>query len=104
MPAAERLAWTPAAWEDYLYWQGQDRKQCRRINQLIQEKKTTVMYNQLICTENHHKWFRRVLLLPKCLPTSAHLSFTLKASRPYMSIQTELQFPVSNDKLFQVTY
>ena len=36
MPAAERLAWTPAAWEDYLYWQGQDRKQLRRINQLIQ--------------------------------------------------------------------
>lgn len=36
MPAAERLAWTPAAWEDDLYWQGQDRKQLRRINQLIQ--------------------------------------------------------------------
>ena len=36
MPAAERLAWTPAAWEDYLHWQGQDRKQLRRINQLIQ--------------------------------------------------------------------
>ncbi len=32
----ERLAWTPAAWEDYLYWQGQDRKQLRRIHQLIQ--------------------------------------------------------------------
>ena len=36
MPAAERLAWTAAAWEDYLFWQGQDRKQLRRINQLIQ--------------------------------------------------------------------
>lgn len=36
MPAAERLAWTPAAWEDYLYWQNQDRRQQRRINQLIQ--------------------------------------------------------------------
>ncbi len=36
MPTAERLAWTPAAWEDYPYWQGQDRKQLRRINQLIQ--------------------------------------------------------------------
>lgn len=36
MPAAERLAWTPAAWDDYLYWQGQERKQLRRINQLIQ--------------------------------------------------------------------
>ena len=36
MPAAERLEWTPAAWDDYLSWQGQDRKQLRRINQLIQ--------------------------------------------------------------------
>ena len=36
MPLAERLAWTPAAWDDYVYWQGQDRKQLRRINQLIQ--------------------------------------------------------------------
>ncbi|MFM7513386.1 MAG: Txe/YoeB family addiction module toxin [Cyanobium sp.] len=36
MPAAERLAWTPAAWEDYLCSQGQDRRQLKRINQLIQ--------------------------------------------------------------------
>lgn len=36
MPTAERLAWTPAAWEDYPYWQGQDRKQLRRMYQLIQ--------------------------------------------------------------------
>ena len=36
MQTPKRLAWTPAAWEDYLYWQGQDRKQLRRINQLIQ--------------------------------------------------------------------
>jgi toxin YoeB len=33
----ERLIWTPAAWEDYLYWQGQDRKTLRRINALIQD-------------------------------------------------------------------
>jgi hypothetical protein len=36
MPAAERLAWTPAAWDDYLSWQGQDSRQLKRINQLIQ--------------------------------------------------------------------
>lgn len=29
------LAWTAEAWEDYLYWQTQDRKTLRRINQLI---------------------------------------------------------------------
>jgi len=31
----EILAWTRAAWEDYRYWQGQDRKTLKRINQLI---------------------------------------------------------------------
>jgi toxin YoeB len=36
MPAAERLAWTAAAWEDDVDWQGQDRRQLKRINQLIQ--------------------------------------------------------------------
>ncbi len=36
MQTPERLAWTAVAWDDYLYWQGQDRKQLRRINQLIQ--------------------------------------------------------------------
>ena len=36
MPSIERLAWTTAAWEDYLHWQSQDRRQLRRINQLIQ--------------------------------------------------------------------
>jgi len=36
MSAAKRLVWSPAAWEDYVYWQEQDRKQLRRINQLIQ--------------------------------------------------------------------
>jgi hypothetical protein len=36
MPVAERLAWTPAASEDDLDWQGQDRQQEGRIYQLIQ--------------------------------------------------------------------
>ena len=33
----ERIVWTTAAWQDYLYWQGQDRKTLKRINTLIQE-------------------------------------------------------------------
>ena len=29
--------WQDEAWEDYLYWQSQDRKTLRRINQLLQD-------------------------------------------------------------------
>ena len=32
---ARTLAWTNAAWADYLWWQGQDRTTLRRINRLI---------------------------------------------------------------------
>lgn len=31
----EQLAWTDAAWKDYLYWQTQDKKTLKRINKLI---------------------------------------------------------------------
>ena len=29
------LAWTEAAWQDYLYWQRHDRKTLQRVNRLI---------------------------------------------------------------------
>jgi toxin YoeB len=32
-----RVIWTVAAWEDYLYWQTQDRKTLKRINLLVQD-------------------------------------------------------------------
>ncbi|HRP95542.1 MAG TPA: Txe/YoeB family addiction module toxin [Rhodocyclaceae bacterium] len=32
-----RLIFAEAAWEDYLYWQQQDRRMVSRINQLIRE-------------------------------------------------------------------
>ena len=31
------LAWTTAAWSDYLYWQAQDKKTLKRINLLIKD-------------------------------------------------------------------
>lgn len=34
-----KLIFAAAAWEDYLYWQKQDRKMVDRINKLIQEVK-----------------------------------------------------------------
>ena len=33
------LAWTDAAWDDYLYWHGQDKKTLKRINKLITDTK-----------------------------------------------------------------
>lgn len=30
-----KLTWTPTAWNDYLFWQAQDKSKLRRINELI---------------------------------------------------------------------
>ncbi|MDW3686104.1 Txe/YoeB family addiction module toxin [Cupriavidus sp. CV2] len=38
---SRRVLFTPDAWEDYLYWQGQDRKTLKRINQLIKDAQRT---------------------------------------------------------------
>ncbi|MGP9781048.1 Txe/YoeB family addiction module toxin [Arthrobacter sp. MYb224] len=32
-----QLIWTAEGWEDYLYWQTQDRKTLKRINTLIED-------------------------------------------------------------------
>ena len=32
-----KVAVITAAWDDYVYWQGQDRKTLKRINTLVQE-------------------------------------------------------------------
>ena len=32
-----KIIFTEQAWNDYLYWQGQDKKTLRRINQLLQD-------------------------------------------------------------------
>ncbi|OHV04331.1 Txe/YoeB family addiction module toxin [Mycobacterium talmoniae] len=32
-----KLVWDESAWEDYLYWQDQDRKIVKRINLLIKD-------------------------------------------------------------------
>lgn len=34
-----KLSWTDHAWDDYLYWQTQDRKTFKRINMLIADIK-----------------------------------------------------------------
>ena len=35
------LCWTDAAWDDYVYWQDQDRKTLKRINKLIDNVRRT---------------------------------------------------------------
>ena len=32
-----RKLWTERAWSDYLYWQAQDKKTLRRVNELIKD-------------------------------------------------------------------
>ena len=32
-----KLTWTLAAWDDYTYWQSQDKKTLRRINALLKD-------------------------------------------------------------------
>lgn len=32
-----KISFTPSAWEDYVYWQGQDKKTLKRINALIKD-------------------------------------------------------------------
>ena len=34
-----KLAWTDEAWQNYLFWQSQDKKTLKRINRLIEETK-----------------------------------------------------------------
>lgn len=32
-----KIVWNDEAWDDYLYWQVQDKKTLKRINQLVQD-------------------------------------------------------------------
>lgn len=38
---SRKISWTPTAWDDYIYWQGQDKKTLKRINALIKESLRT---------------------------------------------------------------
>ena len=38
---ALNVMWTAEAWEDYVYWQGQDKKTLKRINQLVKDVQRT---------------------------------------------------------------
>ncbi|WP_180980619.1 Txe/YoeB family addiction module toxin [Vibrio diazotrophicus] len=43
MSSSQRiLSWTDDAWDDYLYWQTQDKKTLKRINKLINDVKRSL--------------------------------------------------------------
>ena len=41
--------WSDDAWKDYLYWQTQDKKTLKRINQLIQDIERNCFYKKINC-------------------------------------------------------
>lgn len=54
--------WSDDAWEDYLYWQTQDRKTLRKINQLIKdiERNGTSGLGKSEPLRYCHGWSRRI--------------------------------------------
>lgn len=59
-----KLIWLSVAWEDYLYWQNQDKKKLRKINQIIKDIQRSP-YNGIGSPEPlRHKlsgwWSRRI--------------------------------------------
>lgn len=50
--------WSDDAWSDYLYWQAQDKKTLKRINQLIKDIERTNLYKGTDSDEN----IRRITL------------------------------------------
>ena len=59
-----QLLFTPSAWDDYLYWQNQDKKTLRRINTLIQSILRTPFEGEgkpeALRGELSGKWSRRI--------------------------------------------
>jgi len=58
------LAWTPNAWEDYLYWQAHDKAMVRKINTLVQEALRTPFAGlgkpEALRFDLAGKWSRRI--------------------------------------------
>lgn len=55
--------WSDRAWDDYLYWQSQDKKTLKRINQLIKDIERNGLFEGIGKPEplRHRKaWSRRI--------------------------------------------
>ena len=57
-------AWTDDAWKDYLYWQSQDKKTLKRINELIKDIDrqpfTGIGKPEPLKGDKHGYWSRRI--------------------------------------------
>jgi toxin YoeB len=58
------ISWTDLAWESYLYWQANDKKILKRINELIKDIKRTPFHGigkpEPLKFELAGKWSRRI--------------------------------------------
>ena len=58
------LAWTPIAWEDYLYWQAHDKAMLRKVNALIKDALRTPFEGlgkpEALKFDLAGKWSRRI--------------------------------------------
>lgn len=54
--------WSDEAWEDYLYWQGQDKKTLRKINALIKDIERNGLQGTGKAEKLKHRpeWSRRI--------------------------------------------
>jgi len=56
--------WSDGAWEDYLYWQTQDKKTLRRVNQLLRDidrnGHTGIGKPEPLKHDRHGYWSRRI--------------------------------------------
>jgi len=57
-------AWTDDAWKDYLYWQSQDKKTIKRINEIIKDIDRQPFAGigkpEPLKGDNHGYWSRRI--------------------------------------------
>jgi len=58
------LAWTDEAWNDYVYWKGQDKKTIKRINKLLSDTKRSPFEGigkpEALKENLSGFWFRRI--------------------------------------------
>ena len=48
-----KLKWDEDAWNDYLYWQTQDKKTLKRINSILKDKQRRKRWLPHVKTEHH---------------------------------------------------